>query len=84
MLHGKLTDGKILVKRGRQVQKFWKYGGYGVAVRDLEWVHGVEIHSRYDGRLYAPREKFYQAGIVHNFNGEEQMVLPVKHWEILT
>lgn len=79
---GTIVD-NVLVKKGKQVIKFWKHNGYAVAAQDLEKVRGVEIHSEYDGHLFARREQFYQHGIPNNYNGEEQLVLPTKYWEIL-
>ena len=81
-MKGKIID-NVLVKTGKQVQKFWKHKGYAVAVKDLEQVRGVEIHTEYDGVLYARREQFYQHGIENVYNGEQQLVLPTKYWEIL-
>jgi hypothetical protein len=72
-----------LVKKGKQVVKFWKYGGYAVPVSDLDKVRGVKLYTQYDGILYAPRNVFYAHGIPNNFNGEQQLVLPTNFWETL-
>lgn len=72
-----------LIKKGKQVQKFWKHNGYAVAIRDLEKVRGVKLYTEYDGILYARREVFYNHGIENIYNGEKQLVLPTKYWEIL-
>lgn len=76
-------DGYDLVKKGKQVQKFWKYNGYAVKTNDLEKVRGVKLYTQYDGTLYARRDVFFKYGIANNYNGEEQLVLPTKYWEIL-
>lgn len=81
-MKGKIID-YTLVKTGKQVQKFWKYNGYAVAENDLEKVRGVKLYTKDDGILFARREVFYQHGIKNIFNGENQLVLPVKYWEIL-
>ncbi len=72
-----------LVKRGKQVQKYWKHNGYAVATRDLEQIQGVVLHTEYDGKLYARRDQFYADGIENTYNGEQQLILPTKYWEIL-
>lgn len=72
-----------LVKKGKQVHKFWKHDGYAVAVRHLEQVRGVKLYTEYDGILYADRHLFYKHGIENNYEGEEQLVLPTKYWEVL-
>ena len=81
-MKGTIID-NILVKRGKQVQKFWKYSGYAVAIKDLEQVRGVKLHTKYDEILYADRHLFYKEGIENTYNGEKQLVLPTKFWEIL-
>jgi hypothetical protein len=81
-MRGKIIN-HVLVKTGKQVQKFWKHKGYAVAVADLEEVRGVKLHTEYDGILYARRDQFYKNGIENVYNGEQQLVLPTKHWEIL-
>jgi hypothetical protein len=73
----------ILVKKGKQVIKNWKHNGYAVNIVDLEKVRGVKLYTEYDGVLYADRHLFYKHGIENNYNGEQQLVLPTKHWEIL-
>lgn len=73
----------ILIKRGKQVVKFWKYDGYAVAVEHLEKVRGVKLYTDYDGILYADRHLFYKHGIENNYQGEAQLVLPTKYWESL-
>lgn len=82
-MHGKISKDKILVKRGKGVVKFFKHNGYAVPVEALEQVRGVELHTAYDGVLYAPRKQFYNHGIANDFNGEKQLVLPVEFWEKL-
>jgi len=81
-MRGQIVD-NILVKRGKQVVKFFKYQGYGVAVKDLERVRGVKLHTKYDGILYADRHVFYKHGIEVEFGVEKQLVLPVNYWEEL-
>lgn len=81
-MKGKIID-NVLVKKGKQVQKYWKYNGYAVAVKDLEQVRGVKLYTEYDGVLYARREQFYNDGIENIYNGEKQLILPTKFWEIL-
>lgn len=81
-MKGTIVD-NILVKKGKQVQKFWKHNGYAVAEKDLEKVRGVKLHTKFDGILYADRHLFYKEGIENLYNGEKQLVLPTKFWEIL-
>ena len=75
--------GHDLVKRGKQVVKFWKHDGYAVSVEHLDKVRGVKLYTEYDGILYAPRHMFYKHGIPNNYEGEAQLILPVKYWEKL-
>lgn len=79
---GTIID-NILVKRGKQVIKYWKYNGYAVKEEDLEKVRGVKLYTEYDGVLYADRHLFYKHGIDNFYNNEAQKVLPTKYWEVL-
>lgn len=79
-MHGQISEDK-LIKRGKQVVKYRRYNGYAVAESDLEKVHGVELHTKEDNIIYAPRHLFYQEGIINDFNGEKQYILPLHHWE---
>lgn len=79
-MHG-VVRGKMLEKTGKQVIKYWKHNGYAVSEADLEQVHGVKLHTQYDGILYAPRHLFYRHGIPNVYKGEKQLILPVEHWE---
>lgn len=73
----------VLVKKGKQVVKFWKHNGYAVADEHLQQVRGVKLYTEYDGILYADRHVFYKHGVENNYNGELQYVLPVKYFERL-
>ena len=81
-MKGTIQD-NILVKRGKLVVKFFKHNGYAVPVKDLEQVRGVKLYTKYDGILYADRHVFHQHGLWNDFKGEEQLILPVKYWEVL-
>lgn len=81
-MKGTIIDNN-LVKKGKQVVKYWKHNGYAVAEKDLEQIQGVILHTQYDGKLYARRDMFYRNGIENTYNGEKQIVLPTKYWEIL-
>lgn len=82
MVKGVVID-QVLVKRGKQVVKFFKYNGYAVAESDIEKVHGVKLYTQYDGILYADRHMFYKHGIPNTYKDEKQLVLPLEHWEPL-
>lgn len=79
-MRGVVEEG-VLVKQGKQVQKFWKYNGYAVSVADLERVSGVKLYTPSDGILFATRQKFIEHGIDNIYKDEEQLVLPVQYWE---
>lgn len=81
-MKGTIID-NVLVKRGKQVIKYWKYNGYAVREIDLDKVRGVKLYTEYDRVIYADRHVFYKHGIRNVYNGEEQLVLPVKYWEQL-
>lgn len=77
--HGTVKDG-WLIKRDRQVQKFWKYNGYSMNVTDLEGIKGVILHTQYDGVLYASSEELLSLGQSNTFKDEQQVVLDVSLW----
>lgn len=79
MRHGTLNRG-YLIKKGKQVQKFWKFDGYGIAVNDLRRCKGVILHTQYDGVLYAYVDDFAKHGIPHLYKDEQQLVLPTNYW----
>ena len=83
VMKGTVNSEKVLIKRGKQVVKFFKHNGYAVAESDLEKVRGVKLHTKYDGILYADRHVFYLHGISNTYQGEKQLVLPVQYWEEL-
>lgn len=80
-MHGIVKDG-WLIKRGKQVVKFWKYNGYAIPVEELRKVKGVVLHTQYDGILYQTSEVIFNEGIKNMFKEEEQLVLPSSMWEI--
>jgi len=85
--HGQL-EGRTLVKRGKQVQKFVKYGGYAVSIDDILRVDRVRLYTKNDGVIEATKQTFDRHSIPHLFrdkNGalEHQLVLPIEFWEPL-
>lgn len=82
--HGRINKDGFLEKKGDAVVKFFKHDGYAVPVDDLDKVKGVLLHTRYDGILFASADCFRTYGIRNDFNGEEQLVLPVKYWDKTT
>ena len=81
-MHGVIVQG-FLIKRGKQVQKFWKYDGYGISEQDLNKLdQGVILYTQYDGVLYAYKDTIRDKGIIHDFDGEKQYILPVKDWSV--
>ncbi len=80
--HGRVVDG-VLHKAGTAIVKFWKHDGYAINVSDLHEVNGVLLDTKYDGRLYAPVSVLREHGIPNDFEGEEQLVLPVKYWRVI-
>jgi hypothetical protein len=80
-MHGELKDG-WLIKKGKQVQKYWKFNGYAIPFKLLASIKGVVLYTQYDGVLYATSADIMKHGLRNNFQGEEQLVLPLKHWRI--
>ena len=80
--HG-LIIGDILIKRGKQVVKYWKHNGYAIPKSELQFVKGVKLYTQYDGKLYAPVERFWEFGVVNKYKDEEQVVLPVELWDTI-
>lgn len=80
--HGTLIGGTF-VKRGTQVVKFWKHGGYGLPQELLlkEEVKKIRLYTKYDGTLEATKDKFNIHGSLHKFKDEWQIILPTEHWE---
>lgn len=85
-LHGRLDKDGILIKKGKQVVLFENYDGFGVPIKVLEKIRGVEIH--YKGKVYiATTDTFYNNGIEHtfqdpsNYRQEKQLILPRKFWD---
>jgi len=81
MSHGIVQDG-WLVKQGKQVQKFWKHNGYGLALSDLDDIKGVVLHTQYDGILWATKEELLKHGQEHMFNDEKQLIMGVHLWHL--
>lgn len=81
--HGRVVDG-VLYKGGKAVVKFFQHDGYGLNVNDLHEVNGVLLDTKYDGRLYAPVSVLREHGIPHDFEGEQQLILPVKFWRVIS
>lgn len=80
-MHGRVKDG-WLIKQGKQVVKFWKYGGYAIPVVELQQIDGVILYTQYDGTLYQTSDVILKDGIGHIFNDEVQKVLPVSGWRV--
>lgn len=80
-MHGQVVDG-WLIKKGKQVHKFWKHDGYAVPSHVLEKVKGVVLHTKYDGILYATSATIMEHGKPNNFEGEHQLVMPVEYWRL--
>lgn len=78
-MHGVIKDG-WLIKRGKQVVKFWKHNGYAIPQSDLEKVKGVVLHTEYDGILYQTSKVIMARGRLNQFKDETQYVLPVDEW----
>ena len=78
-MHGSVKDG-WLVKRGKQVVKFWKHNGYAIPVMALHQVKGVVLHTEYDGILYQTSGKILSQGRPHYFGDELQYVLETAKW----
>lgn len=81
-MHGRIVD-HILLKKDKQVIKYRIYNGYAVSEKDLEKVRGVQLYTKKDGIIYARRDQFYKHGIVNDYRGERQYILPVKYWEVI-
>ena len=80
-MHGAVNKG-WLVKRGKQVVKFWKHDGYAVSAVDLHRVKGVILYTQYDGTLYQTSATILAKGTSNLFGDEVQYVLPVKDWMV--
>ena len=80
-MHGTVVDG-WLIKRGKQVVKFWKHNGYAIPAPVLSKVKGVILHTEYDGVLYQESSVIMRDGIYHDFNGEKQYILPTNEWKL--
>ena len=78
--HGTLHNG-WLIKKGKQVQKFWKFNGYGLAQEDLKDIKGVVLYTTYDGILWATVKEIVAHGQPHRFNNDEaQLILATALW----
>lgn len=78
-MKGRVLD-NILYKDLKKTKKFFKYDGYGINTADLHEVLGVVIETKYDGKLYTSVSNLEENGIPWDFNGERQLILPVKFW----
>lgn len=79
--HAVLTADGVLVKRGKQVVKFWKHNGYAINEQDLQRCRLIRLETAYDGTLEATPDTVRAKGIANNFKGEQQYVLPVADWK---
>ena len=79
-MHGTMVDG-WLIKKGKQVVKFWKHNGYAIPAIVLLQVKGVVLHTEYDGILYQTSGKIMNLGEQHNFGDELQYVLEASKWQ---
>lgn len=82
-MHGKLVDG-WLVKRGKQVVKFWKHNGYAVPaslVEEDSGIKGVILHTEYDGVLWQTSRNIREKALRHQFEDELQCVLEASKWQ---
>ena len=83
--HGTVVDG-WLIKRGAQVQKFWKFDAYGIAQKDLKDIKGVVLHTTYDGVLWATIKEIISKGKPYKFSSqaeaysEAQLILSTDKW----
>jgi hypothetical protein len=76
-----MRDGK-LVKTGKQIMLFRIYDGWGVSTEVLKRYRPTHIQLYMEGEAYqASIDKFRQNGIRYNDSGDEQIILPRKHWE---
>lgn len=80
-MHGSIHSG-WLVKRGKQVVKFYKHNGYGIPADILPDVKGVILYTEYDGVLYQTSHVIMRDGMQHTFGDELQYVLPVEKWRV--
>jgi hypothetical protein len=85
--HGQVVNG-WLVKKGAQVQKFWKFDAYGIAQKDLKDTKGVVLHTTYDGVLWATTKEIITRGKPYKYEGnpqgdsrgEAQLILSTDKW----
>ena len=80
-MHGTVRNG-WLIKRGRQVVKFWKLNGYAIPASVLKGVEGVVLYTKYDGVLFQASQVIMRDGIYNEFEKEAQYVLPVTEWKV--
>ena len=78
-MHGEIVNG-WLIKKGKQVVKFWAHGGYAIPFTTLGQVKGAVLHTQYDGVIYAKSATFFMHGIPNDYKGERQIVLPLEYW----
>ena len=76
------VDNGILVKKGKQARKFYKYDGFAIPEDILGEIDRVRVHYR-DEIWEAPIQRFKEMGIPYHSEGyEAQLVLPRRCWYI--
>jgi hypothetical protein len=75
------VEGDTLVKKGKQVQLYRVFDGFGLSSAVLDTFKDIRIE--YEGKIYrATVELIKQKGVLKQFKEDLQYVVPRKYWVV--